>query len=78
MIIKELLLFILNEIVDHKKELSIEEEKIAENSFQFLIKSNQEDIGKIIGKQGKIIQAIRNIVKILAIKQNAQIKIEVA
>ena len=38
----------------------------------------KEDIGKIIGKNGKVIQAIRNIAKILAVKENKHIRIEIS
>ena len=34
-------------------------------------------MGKIIGRSGKIIQSIRNIAKIMAIKEKKQIRIEI-
>lgn len=74
---KEFLDFLLSSIVDYPQDIKVEEKALAENSFQYLITANQEDMGKIIGKQGKIIQAIRNAAKILAIKENRQIRIEI-
>ena len=38
----------------------------------------QEDMGKIIGKEGKVIRSIRNIMKIKAMKLDKRIKISLA
>jgi hypothetical protein len=75
---KDFLKYLLSLIVNYPDEVGIEENQASENSFVYLIKANQEDIGKIIGKQGKIIAAIRNVAKVLAIKENKQIRIEIA
>lgn len=75
---KDFLQYLLTLIVNYPDEVSIEENPIAENSYVYLIKANKEDIGKIIGKQGKIIAAIRNVAKVLAIKENKQIRVEIA
>ena len=72
---KELVEFIAKNIVDTPKEISIEETN--ENGFDILkLKVAQEDMGKVIGKSGKIIKAIRNMVKIKAIKENKRIRLE--
>ncbi|MBI4990646.1 KH domain-containing protein [Candidatus Gottesmanbacteria bacterium] len=74
---KDFLQYLLSLIVDHPDEIKIEEKAFGENTLQYIVSANQEDIGKIIGKGGKIIQSIRNVVKILAVKENKQIRIEV-
>ena len=74
---KEFLLYLLSRIVDVPAELEVQEKEIGENSFQYLITAQKEDIGKIIGKGGKIITSIRNIAKILAVKEGKQIRIEI-
>lgn len=74
---KDFLQYLLSLIVDHPDEIKIEEKTFGENTLQYIVSANTEDIGKIIGKGGKIIQSIRNVVKILAIKENKQIRIEV-
>lgn len=73
----DFLKYLLQLIVDHPEEIKIEERGAGENSFQYIISANQEDYGKIIGKGGKIIQSIRNVAKVLAIKENKQIRIEI-
>lgn len=75
---KDFLLYLVKKIVDHPDEVEIEETDVPEGISNYKIKTNQEDIGKVIGKDGKIIQSIRNVAKILAIKENKQIHIEIS
>lgn len=74
---KEFLKYIISQIVNHPEEVTIDENKFGDNIFQYHIKVNQEDIGQIIGKEGKIIKAIRNIAKVLAVKESKQVRIEI-
>ena len=70
--------FLIGKIVDHPDDVVISETALGDHSFQYTIKAHTDDVGKIIGREGKIIHAIRNIAKILAVKENAQIRIEIA
>jgi len=71
---KKALEYIVASIVDNPKEVEITEQD--ENGIiNFTIKVASSDMGKIIGKNGKIIRAVRNVVKISAIKQNKKINI---
>ena len=75
---KQILEYILTLIILKPEDLVVTETKVDDLNIQYLITANKEDVGKIIGKQGKIIQAIRNIAKIWAIKNNKQIRIDVS
>lgn len=75
---KEFINYLVSLIVDNPQDVSVEERIIDEKSVQYIISANQSDVGKVIGKGGKIIQAIRNIVKVLAVKHDKQVRIEVA
>lgn len=74
---KEFLQYLLSLIVDNPKDIAVEARPLDENTFQYIITTNKEDTGKVIGREGKIIQAIRNVAKILAIKTGKQIRIEI-
>lgn len=74
---KETLHYIISAIVDNPKDVSIEE-KEEEGIVNLIISVAQEDMGKVIGKGGKVIRAIRNIMKIKAMKHNIRINISLA
>lgn len=71
---KDQLQFIIASIVDKPEEIKIDETE--ENGLvHFSIKVAKEDIGKVIGKEGKIIRAIRSVMRIPAMKQGKKITI---
>lgn len=71
---KNLLTFILVHLVSHPDEVEVTEQQFDDMS-EFLIKVHPEDIGQVIGKRGRIIQAIRSIVKVRAMKEQRRISI---
>jgi len=71
---KNALKYIVTQIVDNPEKVEINEQE--ENGMiNFTITVAPSDMGKIIGKNGKVIRAVRNVVKIPAIKQNKKINI---
>lgn len=74
---KETLEYIVRSIVDNPDSVSIEESE-TDGIFQYTITVAKEDMGKVIGKEGKVIRSIRNIMKIKAIKENKRINITLA
>ena len=73
---KDTLTHIITAIVDHPEDIVIEETE-AEGTVSFVIHVNPEDMGRVIGKSGKVIRSIRNVMKIPAIKQNKRIDISI-
>lgn len=74
---KKALLYIISSIVEKPDEVKIEE-KEENGTIQFTINLAKEDMGRVIGKGGKVIRAIRNVMKIPAIKQEKRINITLA
>ncbi len=74
---KNLLEFLLIHIVEHPEDVSIEETS-DERGQVYLIHVNPEDVGRVIGKGGSVIQSIRNIAKIRAIKEGIRAYITIA
>jgi len=73
---KDLLEYIVKQIVDQVDQIKIEEKK-GENGFVLLeLTVAPEDMGKVIGKGGKIINAIRQILKIKAVKQGKKVNLK--
>lgn len=72
---KEILETIINTLVSNKEAVSINQID-GEQSVIFEVKVAEKDMGKVIGKEGRIAQAIRTIMKALAAKENKKITIE--
>lgn len=74
---KDTLEYIIKAIVEKPKEVAVSE--TAENDVtEFIIRVDKDDMGRVIGKGGKVIRAIRNVMKIPAIKENKRIHISLS
>lgn len=74
---KNTLKYIISSIVEHPEALEIKEEE-QDGIINFVITVAKEDMGRVIGKQGKVIKSIRNVMKIPAIKNNKKIYISLS
>ena len=72
---KEILQTIIENLVDDKASISINEIE-GEKSIVFEVKVAEADMGKIIGKQGKIAQSIRSIMKAVSAKEHKRVSVE--
>jgi predicted RNA-binding protein YlqC (UPF0109 family) len=73
---KDLVELITKALVDNPEEVDIRE-TIGESIIILEIKVGQEDIGKVIGKEGRIANAIRTVVKAAAAKQGKKVTVEI-
>lgn len=73
---KELVEFMAKSLVDNPDAVTVNEVD-GEQSIILELKVAPEDMGKIIGKQGRIAKAIRTVVKAAAVKQNKRVIIEI-
>lgn len=73
---KELVEFIVKSLVS-KPELLVIKSEETEDFIKISIKADSEDVGKIIGKQGKIAKAIRVIARSFAMKSGKKVSIEI-
>ena len=73
---KELLEMITKALVDNPDEVRI---TVVEEEFNTILEVRvaDEDMGRIIGKRGKIAKAIRCLMKAYAIKENKRILVEI-
>lgn len=72
---KNLLEYLLIHIVDHPEDVVIEENE-TERGFEYLIKVNPDDMGRVIGKRGSVIESIRSIAKVRAVKEGVRVFIK--
>ncbi len=72
---EEFLRIMISNLVDNKEAIEINQ--IDNGKFvTFEVKVAQEDMGKVIGKQGRIAQSIRNVMKAVANKEHKKASVE--
>ncbi|MCJ7804878.1 RNA-binding protein [Candidatus Shapirobacteria bacterium CG07_land_8_20_14_0_80_39_12] len=71
---KKLLEFLLKAIVDHPDDVVVEE-KEEEGQLNLNLQANPEDIKIIIGKNGRTIKALRELLKMRAIKEKRKVNL---
>ena len=73
---KELVEYMAKSLVDNPDAVTVNEVD-GEQSLILELKVAQEDMGKVIGKQGRIAKAIRTVVKAAAVKQHKRVIVEI-
>ena len=74
--IKELLEFIVRSLVDVPEEVEVKETS-GESIQIFEIFVAQDDIGKVIGREGRIANSLRTIAKAAAAKTGVRVNVEI-
>ena len=72
---KESLETIITSLVNEPSQVSINQVD-GEKSIVFEVKVANSDMGKVIGKEGRIAKAIRTIMKALAAKEGKKVSVE--
>ncbi|GAA0124255.1 MULTISPECIES: KH domain-containing protein [Clostridium] len=73
---KTLLEVLAKSLVDNPEAVSINEVS-SDHSIILELKVDKADMGKVIGKQGRIAKAIRTVVKAAAVKENKRVVVEI-
>lgn len=73
---KELIEFIVKSLVDNSEQVEIREIQ-GDKTTIFELRVAQEDMGKIIGKQGKTVRAIRTLLNATAAKARMRAVLEI-
>lgn len=74
---KELVEYIAKNIVSDPESVEAIEAS-DELSINIELKVNKEDIGKVIGKQGKIARAIRTVLKAASLRENKDVHLKIS
>ena len=73
---KELVEVIAKSLVDYPDEVQVTETE-NDKAVVLELKVDQSDMGKVIGKQGRIAKAIRTVVKAAASKEDRKVIVEI-
>ncbi len=73
---KELLIYVAQNLVSNPDEVFVTETE-KENEVVFQLHVAKEDMGKVIGRQGRIAKEIRALVKSAGLKENKKVTVDI-
>jgi len=73
---KEFLEFLIKALVDHPEDVKIDR-RVDEMGVLLSLHVHSEDMGQIIGKAGSTARAIRNLVRIVGLKNHARVNLKI-
>ncbi|NIM03187.1 KH domain-containing protein [bacterium] len=73
---KELVIHIVKQLVDNPEKVKVKEIK-GEQNIILELSTDKEDIGKVIGKQGRTIKALRTLLNAASVKTGHRVTLEV-
>lgn len=73
---KELVETIAKALVDAPDQVSVTEQ-VSEKGVLVTLKVSEGDIGKVIGKQGKVANAIRSVVKAAGVRKGVHVMVDI-
>lgn len=73
---REFLEYLIKALVDHPDDVKVDR-KVDEMGVLLSLKVNPEDMGQIIGKAGSTARAIRTLVRIIGLKNQARVNLKI-
>lgn len=73
---KDLITVIAKALVDHPNEVKVNAVE-DERSITYELSVHPDDVGKVIGKQGRIAKALRTVVTSAAVKESKRVSVEI-
>jgi len=73
---KDFLEYVVKAIVDHPEDVKIER-KIDEMGVLLSLRVNPMDMGQVVGRAGSTAKAIRSLLRIVGIKNNARVNLKI-
>ncbi len=74
---KELIEFIAKSLVENPEAVVISEEEAEDGSILVKLAAAQEDMGRIIGKQGRTAKAMRTLLNAKATRENKRATLQI-
>jgi len=74
--LKELLTYIAQNLVDNPDEVNVTERE-TDSETVFELRVNATDMGKVIGRQGRIAKEIRALMRSVAVRQGKRISVDI-
>ena len=73
---QEFLEYLVKSIVDHPDDVKVDR-KVDEMGVLLSLKVNSQDMGQVVGRQGSTAKAVRSLLRIVGIKNNARVNLKI-
>ncbi|MDO8469851.1 MAG: KH domain-containing protein [bacterium] len=73
---KDFLEYMIKSIVDHPDDVQVDR-KIDEMGVLLTLRVNAQDMGQVVGRQGSTAKAVRSLLRIVGIKNNARVNLKI-
>ena len=74
---EKLIVILAKALVDKPEEVNVTLETQEDGTLNYQLKVASEDVGKVIGKKGRIANALRVIIKAAATKENKRARVQI-
>ena len=75
---EELLAYLARQLVDEPDQVRVERHEREDGELLLQLHVAPDDVGKVIGKQGRIARALRTVVKASAVRAGRRVHVEIA
>lgn len=73
---QDFLEFLVKSIVDHPNDVLVHR-KVDEMGVLLTLKVNPQDMGQVVGRQGSTAMAVRTLLRIVGVKENARVNLKI-
>ncbi len=73
---EEVLKVIIENLVENKEAIKIVREEKDDGFIKFKVTVSQDEMGKVIGKQGKVAQSIKSLMRAVGGKEQKKVEVE--
>jgi hypothetical protein len=73
---QEFLEYIVKSIVDHPEDVVVER-KVDEMGVLLMLRVHSQDMGQVVGRQGSTAKALRTLLRIVGVKNNARVNLKI-
>ena len=74
---EDLLTYLAQQLVDHPDQVRVERTETGPGDVRLALHVADDDIGKVIGKQGRVARALRTVVKASAVRTGGRVHVEI-
>ncbi|HEX8076103.1 MAG TPA: KH domain-containing protein [Thermoleophilaceae bacterium] len=74
---KDLIEYLARSLVDHPDEVVVESYEEDDGTVVYELHLNEDDVGKVIGRSGRTVNALRTVVRAAAVREGRRVLVDV-